>query len=177
MMYRIAAFIIFIAVVVGLYNASKRPDTFRLSRSVSINAPAEKIFPLIVDLQKWKLWSPYENLDSRMQRTYAGPPSGTGASYSWHGNMQVGAGTMGISEAIAPSLIKINLVMTKPMAANNLVEFKLQPDGTQTIVSWTMSGPAPFINKLIGMLFSDAMVKKQFDEGLGNLKRIAEQSN
>jgi hypothetical protein len=38
-------------------------DTFRVERSVSIQAPAEKIFPLIDDFYRWENWAPWEKID------------------------------------------------------------------------------------------------------------------
>ncbi|WP_245598801.1 SRPBCC family protein [Methylomicrobium lacus] len=58
---------IVIAVVVLLaallIYATTRPDTFRVERSATIKAPAEKIFPLINDFHQWEPWSPWEKVD------------------------------------------------------------------------------------------------------------------
>ena len=50
------------AVLIGgvLIFAATRPDTFRVQRTTGIEAPAEKIFPLINDLHGFNSWSPYE---------------------------------------------------------------------------------------------------------------------
>ena len=48
--------------------AAMRPDTFRVQRTASIQAPPEKIFPLINDFRRWDAWSPYEHLDPAMKR-------------------------------------------------------------------------------------------------------------
>jgi hypothetical protein len=42
-------------------------------------------------------------------------------------------------------------------------------------VTWSMQGPVPFVSKLIGVFFNmDRMIGKDFEDGLGNLKNIAE---
>jgi hypothetical protein len=69
-----------------------RPDTFRVQRSIDINAPADKIFPLINDYRNWGSWSPYEHVDPDMQRTFSGAPSGKGSIYEWRGNKNIGHG-------------------------------------------------------------------------------------
>ncbi len=38
--------------------AATRPDTFRVQRSVTIEAAPEKIFPLIDDFHNWPGWAP-----------------------------------------------------------------------------------------------------------------------
>jgi hypothetical protein len=56
-----------------------------------------------------------------------------------------------------------------------MAEFTLVPGAGATVVSWAMYGPSPFISKLIMTFMSmDGLVGKQFDEGLANLKRVAE---
>ena len=51
-----------------------RSDSFQaLERSVSIQAPSDKIYALIEDFHGWRSWSPWENIDPGLQRTYNGP--------------------------------------------------------------------------------------------------------
>jgi hypothetical protein len=43
-------------------------------------------------------------------------------------------------------------------------------------VSWRMSGPANFMSKLMGVFMDmDKMVGRDFEDGLQNLRHIAEQ--
>jgi len=53
-------------IVLLLLFAATKPDTFRVERSVVINASPEKIIPQITDFHKWTDWSPYEKLDPQM---------------------------------------------------------------------------------------------------------------
>jgi hypothetical protein len=85
MLKRIA--LVFLLVIVAVLGyAATLPDTFQIERSATINAPSEKIFPLINDFRQWRAWSPWENLDPALQRTFSGPESGVGAVYEWAGN-------------------------------------------------------------------------------------------
>ena len=79
-----------------LIYAATKPDTFRVERSAHIEAPAEKIFPLIADFHQWEKWSPWEKADPRLKRSYSGNESGIGAIYRWDGNKDVGQGQMEI---------------------------------------------------------------------------------
>ena len=98
-------------IIAVLVYAATRPDTFRVARSTVINASPDKIFPLINDYRQWTAWSPYENKDPQMKRTYGGTTAGKGATYSWEGNGNVGAGNMLIADAAPPSKVLINLNM------------------------------------------------------------------
>jgi len=149
--------------------AATRPDVFRVQRGASIQAPAERIYPLIADFGRWSEWSPYEKKDPGMKRSIQGPV------YAWEGNGEVGAGRMEIVEAAAPSKVRIKLDFSKPFEAHNTVEFSLERKGDATSVTWDMQGPAPFISRVIGLFLDmDAMVGKDFEAGLANLKAIAE---
>jgi hypothetical protein len=164
-----------LAIAVVLTIALSRSDDFRVQRSLVIKAPPEKIAALIENLRGWKSWSPYEQLDPAMQRSYSGPDSGPGAAYAWSGNGKVGQGRMEIIEA-TPDHITIKLDFIKPMPGHNTAEFDLRPEGDSTEVTWVMSGPRPFIAKLLSVFFNmDKMIGGEFEKGLGSLKTLAEQ--
>lgn len=162
-----------VVIILGL--ALAQPNSFTVTRSTTIKAPAEKIYPLISDFHNWTSWSPWEHLDPKMVRTYSGPASGTGAIYNWEGNDQVGAGRMEITGAAVPSKIDIKLDFLKPFESNNTCVFTLENKGDNTTVVWTMSGPSAFITKLMGVFVSmDKMVGPDFEKGLASMKAVAE---
>src|SRR4051812_29669161 len=98
-----------LAIVLVLIVALRKPDTFRVQRAVTIDAPPERIFPLIADFHRWKAWSPWEERDPDLQRSYSGAASGRGAVYQWKGNRNVGSGRMEILDAPPPERIVIKL--------------------------------------------------------------------
>jgi uncharacterized protein involved in exopolysaccharide biosynthesis len=79
MALRIVLVIVVFVVVVVLVAMSK-PDTFRIERTITINAPAEKIYGLIDDLHNWPKWAPQNREDPLMQRSFSGASAGVGAS-------------------------------------------------------------------------------------------------
>jgi len=171
----IIAGILAIAIAAVLILAATKPGTLRVQRSTSIKAPAEMIFPLINDFQQWRSWSPYENKDPAMKRTYSGAERGKGAVYAWEGDKNVGSGRMEILEAAASQKIVIKLDFFTPFEGHNTAEFTMLPQGDGTHVTWVMHGPARFMTKLIQVFMNlDNMIGKDFEAGLANLKRIAE---
>jgi len=174
-MFNIIVVAIVVVVAAALAYAKSRPDAFHIERTTNIKAPPEKIFPLINDLHSWMAWSPYEKLDPAMKKTHSGAPSGKGAVYAWEGNMKAGAGSVEIADAAPPSRVNIKLHMIKPFAANNDVEFRLEPKGGGTDVTWAMDGKYIFITKVMGLFMNmDKMAGGQFEEGLANMKKVAE---
>jgi uncharacterized protein YndB with AHSA1/START domain len=163
------------AIAVVLVLALRKPDTLRVQRSASINAAPETIFPLINDFRAWRAWSPYEDRDPNLQRTFSGADSGKGAIYEWNGTKNVGSGRMEILDAPPPGKIVIKLDFLKPFEAHNTAEFTFVPHGDTTNVTWLMHGPAPLLSKVMQVFMNmDNMIGKDFAAGLANLKRIAE---
>src|SRR6266850_5363974 len=83
-----------VLVVVFIIVVATRPDSFRVTRSITIPAPAEVVFAQVNDLHKWEAWNPWGKLDPAMKQAYEGAPAGAGAVYTWAGNRQVGEGRM-----------------------------------------------------------------------------------
>jgi hypothetical protein len=171
----IIAVVLAIAIAIVLILAATKPDTFRVRRGAIMKTPPERIFSLINDFHQWGTWSPWENKDPAMKRSFSGAESGTGAVYAWEGNRNVGSGRMEILDASTPSKIVIKLDFFKPFEGHNTAEFTMLPQGDATSVNWVMHGPAPFMSKVMQVFMNiDQMIGKDFEAGLANLKRLTE---
>jgi hypothetical protein len=111
-----------------------------------------------------------------MKKVHSGPSQGVGSALDWDGNRQVGRGRIAITESAPTSRVVMKLDMFTPFEAHNTVEFTLHPgEGNKTTVTWAMSGPQPYLAKVMSTVINcDKMVGKQFEEGLGKMKVIAE---
>jgi len=159
-------------VLVLLVSAAMRPDQFRIERSARLPASPAQVLALLQDFHQWQRWSPWEQIDPSMQRSYSGASSGPGAVYAWSGNGKAGSGRMEI-RAVDSARVLIQIDFLKPFEAHNTVEFSLQDQGTETQLNWAMYGPSPFVSKLMGLVFNlDRMVGRDFERGLDNLKRL-----
>lgn len=175
-MIKIIAIIIAVLVLAVLVFAATRPDTFRVERSLSIKAPPEKIFPHINDFHQWQAWSPWEKIDPAAKTAHSGTANGVGAAYEWNGNNEVGQGRMEIIESSPPAKLVLKIDFIKPFEGHNTIEFTLVPQGDATTVTQAMYGASPYLSKLMCLFFSmDKMVGSKYEEGLANLKVIAEQ--
>ncbi|ODU02612.1 MAG: polyketide cyclase [Planctomycetes bacterium SCN 63-9] len=163
----------FIAVFVGV--VAMRPNTFRVERSTSIDAPPSAVFGQVNEFRKWQTWSPWEKLDPAMKKSFEGPASGVGSIYAWDGNDQAGAGKLTILESRPDELVRIKLEFTRPMEDVCTTEFAFKPEGKQTRVTWVMSGEHTFLSKAVCMFMNmDKMIGGDFEEGLARMKKIAE---
>jgi uncharacterized protein YndB with AHSA1/START domain len=152
-------------------------DTYTVERSATMDAPPTRIYRQIADFHNWTNWSPWEDVDPQLRRTYSGAESGRGAVYSWSGNRKAGQGRMEIVEATEPSKVQIDLVFEKPWKARSDTLFTIEPAGDGSRVTWTMTGQKSFMTKVMGVFTSmDKMVGPDFEKGLARLKAATEGS-
>ncbi|TCJ29861.1 SRPBCC family protein [Nocardioides jejuensis] len=146
---------------------------FENSRSITIDAAPAAVHTHLDDFHNWTAWSPWEELDPELKRTYSGSDKGVGSHYAWVGNNKVGQGSMEIT-ASTPERIDIDLEFLKPFKASNKTVFTLTAEGDGTRVDWAMSGERPLLFAILGKLFFDKAIAKDFDKGLAKLKAAAE---
>jgi hypothetical protein len=164
-----------VAVLAVLAYASTRPDEFRVERRLRIAATPDQLWPLVGELRGFNRWNPYERKDPLIKTNYSGPAAGIGSHYAWQSD-KVGTGSMEVTGQQPGRAVQMKLDFLKPFEAHNQAEFALQPlaDGA-TEVRWTMAGPANFVSKLMGVFINmDQMVGRDFEDGLQNLRQIAE---
>lgn len=175
-MLRMILWIVIVLVVACLLYATTRPNLV-VQRSVVIQAPAEKIYPLLNNFHEWSAWSPWEKLDPGMHKTYTGPESGRGAGYAWQGNKEVGQGSMEITDSAPGNHVTIKLDFIKPFEGHNITEFTLEPQENSTHVTWTLQSNGSYRAKLIGVFVNmDKLIGTDFERGLANLKAVSEKS-
>jgi hypothetical protein len=149
--------------------------SYRVERSAEISAAADAVFPHLVDFHRWTAWSPWEDLDPNLSRTYSGPESGVGAVYEWSGNRKAGKGRMEITEASAPSALAVQLQFLKPFKSSSVASFALEPVSDGTRVTWSMVGRKTLMTKVMGVFTSmDKLIGPDFERGLARLKALVE---
>ncbi|HYE08149.1 MAG TPA: SRPBCC family protein [Planctomycetota bacterium] len=162
-------------VVVLLVVIATRPATFQIQRAQTIAAPPAAVFAEVNDLAAWTAWSPWEQRDPALTRTYGATTAGVGATYHWRGNSDVGEGRMTITESRPAERIGIDIEFIKPFAARNRVAFDFAPAPAGATVTWTMSGEHNFMGKAFCLFMDmDAMVGGDFEKGLAQLKAVVE---
>ena len=120
-------------------------------------------------------WSPWEGVDPDLRRDYSGPDHGVGSTYHWSGNKKAGEGEMQIKES-TPTSVVVDLEFLKPFKATNVTTFSLVPAGDATEVTWTMTGTRGALMSLMGKLFFDKAIGRDFEKGLAALTQSAEQA-
>jgi len=155
--------------------AAFQPSTFRIERSLAIAASPAALFPRLNDLHQVHEWSPWKEKDPKCTYEFTGPATGVGATQSWAGNSDVGAGKQMIVESRPNELVRLRLEFLKPIEGLCEATYSLKPTGNQTVVTWSMTGKNNFLGKLFCLFMNqDKMIGGEFEKGLANLKRLAE---
>jgi hypothetical protein len=157
-----------------LIYAALKPNTFSISHSAEMKAPPSRIFPFVNDLADHAKWSPFAR-DPKVNNRVGNPSAGTGARVDFDGSC---AGTLSVTDSRPASKVVMRLQMTKPMKCDNQIEFSFVPQGGTTHVTWAMSGAQPYLGKLMSVFINcEKMCGNQFEQGLADLKKLAEQQN
>ena len=154
------------------------PSTLHVERDIVIDATPEHVFALISDFHNWDAWSPWANLDPDADMQIAG--AGVGQTMIWSSeNPQVGSGSQTIVRLDKPETLMTHL----DFGDNGMADatFTLTSEDGQTHVVWSLDtdmreGVPVFkqpINTYLGFAM-DAMVGKDYEAGLSNLKTVAE---
>lgn len=174
-MLKIILLVVLAVIVIFAGFVASRPALFTYSESTLINASPEKIYPYLSQLKLGGNWSPYEKRDPAMKKEFSGTDGSPGSKMVFVGNKDVGAGSVEILSLVPNEEVKLRLLMTKPMSVDNLITYKIVPEGGQTRFTWSMAGENGFIGKLFVMLVDcGGMMKKDMNEGFENLRKIVE---
>jgi len=162
-------------IILFLGYVSTRDGKFNYERSGLINAPAEKIFPIISNFKMGELWSPYEKIDPNMRKTFMGNDGQVGSKMEFEGNSDAGSGSLEMMSVVPNESVEIKLIMTKPMHAENMIQYKLTPEGTGTRFTWSMAGDGGFLTKLMTVFIDcEKMIGGQFEKGINSLREVVE---
>lgn len=155
--------------IVGLF----LPKTYRVERSIIVNAPDSVVFQNISDFNKFLKWNPWSKMEPTAKVTISGPVSKPGHLYKWEGK-QTGTGQMKIKDIDPSRSVDIELTFLKPFESAADTQFQLDPDAQGTKVTWIMQGNNKSVMEKWMGLNMDNMIGKDFESGLQNLKAFSE---
>ena len=152
------------------------PKEVTVSRSITVNAPIDRVFDQVNDLRNWEKWSPWKRMDPMMEMTFSNPPVGQGAFYKWVSkDKHLGSGTMTLAKVT--NFEEIVTALHSEDWGDASANFNFRHKGNDVEVTWTMTnqvGMMPW-NKYFALAMK-SMLKKQFDQGLDGIKFYTEKS-
>lgn len=154
--------------------AMLQPAQYTVERSVAVNAPADKVYTVMSDFNRFGEWSPWEQYDPTMKKSIEGAPGTVGHRYHWVGNDQVGEGDMKLTKVEPGQRVEMDLDFLRPFPSKAKVAWIVANDGKGSKASWVMTGENDSLVVRIFGLFRDGMLGKDFEAGLARLKVAAE---
>ncbi|WP_377191983.1 SRPBCC family protein [Ruegeria meonggei] len=150
------------------------PGQAEVSRSITIDAPPNAIFPFVNSMQETEKWSPWLSRDPNTQLSYSGPEAGVGNTLNWSSDHpQVGTGSQEITASTPDQAVRTALDFG-PMGTAQ-ASFELQPEGDQTQVTWGFVSDLGLnpMSRWMGLMM-DNWVGGDYERGLTNLKALVE---
>ncbi|WP_116525071.1 SRPBCC family protein [Seonamhaeicola aphaedonensis] len=135
--FKYILFLLFIAIIAIAIYVAVQPNSYEVSRTRTIKAPAPVIYSNVIDFKNWGDWSSWVEVNPDIKITLADNTRGVGGSYSWEDND--GIGTMTTLEAIPYTSIEQEIQFADFPKSDISWTFKATDDGA-TDVTWTISG-------------------------------------
>ena len=151
------------------------PKNYNIHRSIIIQKPLPEVFQYLKFIKNQDNWSPWNEKDPNMKKTFSGADGEIGFISAWIGNKDVGEGEQEIARIVENEVIESKLRFFKPWKSESDAYLKVEETGKGTKVTWGFLGKNKFPFSII-MLFMnmDKALGKDFEFGLKKLKELLE---
>ncbi|OED38633.1 hypothetical protein AB833_19080 [Chromatiales bacterium (ex Bugula neritina AB1)] len=145
---------------------------YHIDRSVTIDAPVEKVRSLTENFHEWPVWSPWLLMEPESEVNVYGEAGQPGHGYDWNGDL-VGSGKMQTT-SIGDGRHEMDLNFLKPFRSKAKVALHVTPIAdNQSRAEWHMYGALPFFLFFMTKTMK-AMIGMDYERGLRMLKEYAE---
>lgn len=150
-------------------------EKYSLQTSINIDAPAKKIFDLMLDLNRFDEWNPFMAMDPTTVSKVTQVKPGAGSVYAYEAK-RIGRGQQVVLSVEKPKLIVSEMsFFGKRKTEKAIIEYRIQEETSGTLVTWYMQGNRGFVGKFMGTVLGfDKMMGKSFASGLASLKKLME---
>lgn len=149
------------------------PASYKVQRSVVIQAPMDTVFNTIHDLKNWGAWNPWSDEDAYFSVHYSEKTTGEGAWQHWT-SQTMGNGMMRYTKVVPQEFIQYEMEfeMGDESTVGKFV-FEEVNEGVQ--VTWVDEGSmgANPLQRYMG-LFMESIIGSDFEKGLANIKQVCE---
>ena len=135
--FKYILFLLLIVIIGTAIYITVQPNSFEVTRTRTIKAPAAVIYDNVIDFKNWEAWSSWAEADSDMKITLAEQTKGVNGSYSWED--KDGIGTMTNIKAEENKSITQEMQFAEFPKSDVSWSFKANDDGS-TDATWTISG-------------------------------------
>lgn len=151
------------------------PTDVVFTRSVTIESSPKFVWNNVNTLEAMDRWSPWNELDPEMTKTFKGEPGSIGSVSRWEGNDDVGTGEQEIKEVVEGVKVTTELRFIKPFEATNKAFVMLEKADGKVKVTWQLQAHSDYPMNVINLFMDmEKMIGSDFEKGLGYLKNIVE---
>ncbi len=149
----------------------------KVEREVTINKPRAEIYNYVKMLKNQNEWGPWYKKEPTMKQEFRGTDGTVGFVSHWTGQSEeVGEGEQEIKKLVENERMDTELRFIKPFESKADAFLTLESvNESQTKVKWgfTTTFPRP-MNLILVVMDMDALIGKDFADGLSSLKGIIE---
>ncbi len=135
--FKYILFLLLIAIIGTAIYIAVQPNSFEVTRTRTIKAPAAVVYNNVIDFKNWEAWSSWVEADPDMKITLAEQTKGVNGSYSWED--KDGIGTMKNTNVEANKSITQEMQFAEFPKSDVSWKFTPNEDGS-TDATWTISG-------------------------------------
>jgi uncharacterized protein YndB with AHSA1/START domain len=159
-------------VAVGLFQL---PSSFRVRRAVTVQAPPERIYAEIADLQRWPGWTVGPARDPQMEWEVSAPSLGPGSWLRWT-SLTEGRGEVRMIELQPDDSVEFEWLL-HDFSLSSRGRIFLRPTEEGVAVIWENEGEFgdSLWTRLVGSFVAHAN-EEDIEVGLQRLKALAEES-
>lgn len=162
--------------VIWLLAAALISGACKFEKSTFINAPADRVWQNTNSLRAMDSWSPWQEKDPNVMKTWSGTTGQPGEQQCWEGNDAVGKGCIKVLKVDSVAKrIDIEMKFVTPYESEAMEYVSVQPHaaGSKVIWGFTSEIPFPFSPMKLFMDLED-QVGPDFTMGLQKLKTLSE---
>ena len=170
---KIILIVIAIIVAIPLITALFVKKEYQVERSITIDQPKQLVFDYVKYLKNQNEYSVWSKIDPNMKTEFRGTDGTVGFVSAWDSPVkQAGKGEQEIIKIAEGERIDYEIRFLEPMTStdNAFMEFKSNNEASTT-VKWGFFGKIKYpMNIMLLLMDMDAMLGKDLEGGLGNLK-------
>ncbi len=171
-LFKYILFLLLIAFIgISIYIAVQ-PNSFEVSRTRTINAPAAVIYNNVIDFKNWQAWSSWAESDPEMKIYLSEQTKGINGSYSW--DDKDGVGMMKTIQTVPDTSIEQEIQISEFPPSTINWTFNPNNNGS-TDVTWDIKGTnLPFMFKMFSVFRGgmDKQIGPHYERSLEKLDSI-----
>ena len=174
---KIVGIVLVISIAVPLISALFISKDFAYETSMTIESSVDNVWHNVNSFHALDQWSPWNDYDPNMKKTFTGEDGAIGSTTSWESNVEkVGSGMQTITEVVPFESIHMDLKFYTPYESEAKGYIKLLETGHETQVDWGFYSQIPYpLNFMNLWLNPEEKLGKKFKKGLNKLKVLCEE--